>query len=211
MRNRQPLPNIWMFSDERMGDLFLPALAQLPKGAGLVFRHYALAMPERRALFAAARKIARARRIVIVLAGPVREARAWRADGVHGVRGMKGLKTPLILRLPKDRPSHPKEAKSSAPLRQAQRERKWIKTAPVHNLRELIAAERARVDLVFLSPVFATRSHLGGRTLGRRGFAALARRAKAPAIALGGMNARRARALKRGYGWAGIDAFTGAY
>ncbi len=81
------------------------------------------------------------------------------------------------------------------------------KTASVHNYRELIAAHRAGVDLIFLSPVFPTRSHPGGPTLGRRRFAELALRARVPVIALGGITAHRARSLKGAYGWAGIDAW----
>ncbi len=175
MRPRQPLPKIWMFSDERMGDAFLPALARLPKGNGLVFRHHGLAKAERQSLFDKARVIARKRRILVVLAGSAGEARAWKADGVH---------------------------QSAAPSA-----RRHLRTAPVHNLRELIAAERGGADLIFLSPAFVTRSHPGGRTLGGRGFAALARKTKTPVIALGGMTAQRARAVKGAYGWAAIDAF----
>jgi thiamine-phosphate pyrophosphorylase len=163
-----------MFSDERMSDAFLPALARMPKGSGLVFRHYALPHPDRHALFNAARRIARARRIVIVLAGTDQQARAWRADGVHGRAGARG---------------HGDQ---------------W-RTAPVHNQRELVATRRIAVDLVFISPVFATRSHPGARTLGIRGFEALARAYPGVAIALGGMNARRARKLRHADGWAGID------
>jgi thiamine-phosphate pyrophosphorylase len=74
-------------------------------------------------------------------------------------------------------------------------------------VRELIVANRTRADLIFLSPVFLTRSHPNGRTLGRRGFAALAQLSEVPVIALGGMNARRARTLNGAYGWAAIDAW----
>ncbi len=81
-------------------------------------------------------------------------------------------------------------------------------SASVHNLRELRAAERAGVDLVFLSPVFATRSHPGGRPLGPGRFALIAHQAKVPVIALGGMDAEKARSLGGAYGWAAIDAWT---
>ena len=62
------LPRLWMLSDERMGDGFLPALAALPKGAGLVFRHYGLAPEARRDLLGEVRKIASARRLTVVVA-----------------------------------------------------------------------------------------------------------------------------------------------
>jgi thiamine-phosphate pyrophosphorylase len=83
-------------------------------------------------------------------------------------------------------------------------------TAPVHSLREMIAARRLRADLVLVSPVFATRSHPGQKTLGRIGFFRLARTAPCPVIALGGMNRRRFRSLASfgAYGWAAIDTLT---
>ena len=38
-------------TDERLGDGLWAALERLPKGSGVVFRHYGLAPAERRALF----------------------------------------------------------------------------------------------------------------------------------------------------------------
>ncbi len=73
-----------------------------------------------------------------------------------------------------------------------------------HSLRELRRARRA--EAVLLSPVFPTRSHPGGKVLGPLRFRLLASRSPVPVIALGGMNARRARRLKWPR-WAGIDAF----
>jgi thiamine-phosphate pyrophosphorylase len=64
--------------------------------------------------------------------------------------------------------------------------------------------------MVFLSPLFPTRSHPGAGALGRIGFAALARQAKAPVIALGGVRAKH-RHMLRGIGaagWAAIDGLT---
>jgi thiamine-phosphate pyrophosphorylase len=85
-----------------------------------------------------------------------------------------------------------------------------LNTASAHNLRELKAAERAGADLVFLSPVFATRSHPEAKPLGPHRFALIAHQAKVPVIALGGMDAERARTLGGAYGWAGIDAWEAA-
>ncbi|UAK26777.1 thiamine phosphate synthase [Sphingomonas nostoxanthinifaciens] len=74
-----------------MGDALWVALARLPRGGGVIFRHYRTPLPERRVLFAHVRTIARARRLVLVLAGDPRIAAAWRADGVHGAHGGRGL------------------------------------------------------------------------------------------------------------------------
>ena len=83
------------------------------------------------------------------------------------------------------------------------------RTAPVHSYAEIRAAERSGADALFLSPVFATRSHPDAQPLGLARFAWLARRTPLPVIALGGMDARRGRRLASfgAYGWAGIDAW----
>jgi thiamine-phosphate pyrophosphorylase len=83
-----------------------------------------------------------------------------------------------------------------------------LRTAPAHDLAEIRAAEAAGAALIFLSPVFATRSHPDAEPLGADGFAALAAQTPLPVVALGGMDEKRAQNLRGAYGWAGIDAWT---
>jgi thiamine-phosphate pyrophosphorylase len=168
-----------MMTDERQGDGLLGAVERLPAGAGLVFRHYSLPEPERRRLFDEVEGIARGRGLVLMLGGEPELAAAWGADGSHGFCG--------------GRPSAPG----------------LLRSASVHDLQELSAAEEAKADFVFVSPVFATRSHPGSPTLGPEGFATIAAEARVPVIALGGMNAARAHSLRglNMYGWAGIGAW----
>lgn len=84
MSPRQPdLPRLWMMTDERQGDGLWVALGRLPAGSGVVFRHKATSEAERARLFARVRRIARARRLLLLLAGEDREARSWGADGAH--------------------------------------------------------------------------------------------------------------------------------
>jgi thiamine-phosphate pyrophosphorylase len=178
MHRRQPLPRLWMMTDERQGEALWAALARLPKGAGVVFRHHGLPLGERRALFAKIRRIARRRRLVLLLAGSPALAAAWGADGSHG-RGPAG-------------PRH------------------RLRSAPAHSLAEVRSSERAGADLLFVSPVFATRSHPGARALGVLRFGRLLREARLPVLALGGMSRSGARRLgpTRLYGWAAIDAWS---
>ncbi len=180
MARRQPLPRLWLMTDERIGDALWPALARLPRGSGVIFRHYATPGDERRRLFEKARAVARRKGLMLVLAGSARQAIGWRADGVHGrsghVRAARGL----------------------------------VRTAPVHSRRELVAAMRAGTDLIFLSPVFPTRSHPEAQALGAARFG-LAVRRPSPGnriIALGGMTPHRFHRLQAlgAYGWAAIDA-----
>lgn len=90
MRTRQPLPRLWMMTDERQGDGLLDAVARLPDGAGIVFRHYGLAEKARRALFD---KVRRAAPGLVLLAGPAAQAQAWGADGSHGRGTGAGLRS----------------------------------------------------------------------------------------------------------------------
>ena len=89
MPRRHPLPRLWLMTDERMGDALWEALARLPRGAGVVFRHYGLPPAKRRALFARVLKVARRRGLVLVRAGsePMRGE-----SGAHAAPG-RGLRT----------------------------------------------------------------------------------------------------------------------
>lgn len=90
MRARQPLPRIWLLTDERQGDGLLGAVARLPAGAGILFRHYSLAEVARRDLFERVRAAAPG---PLLLAGPAEQARAWGADGSHGRGPGAGLRS----------------------------------------------------------------------------------------------------------------------
>ena len=165
------LPQIWLVSDARNDAGLEATLRRLPRGSGLIFRHYHLPPAERRARFEALSRVARRRKHLVFLSGDARTARAWGADGAYGTA-----------RILTEGPALPR-----------------LVTA--HSLREL---RGARAHAFVLSPVFPTRSHPGGRTLGPVRFRLLAR--QVPAIALGGMTARRAAAL--GAAWAAIDGLS---
>jgi len=78
----------------------------------------------------------------------------------------------------------------------------WL-SASIHNRAELAEANRLGVDLGFVAPVQATRTHPDAVPLGWAGFAQLADAATFPVYALGGMQ-RHDVALARQYGGQGI-------
>jgi thiamine-phosphate pyrophosphorylase len=85
-----------------------------------------------------------------------------------------------------------------------------LHSAPVHNAREIASVKRGNPDLLFLSPLFNTKSHPGARPLGPLQFQRLAKLGKsADIIALGGMSRQSAQMLSPRiiHGWAAIDAF----
>lgn len=183
MRFRHPqlrtLPRLWLVSDARNDAVLERALSQLPRGSGIVFRHYHLDANARRARFAAVARICRCFGHRLLLAGDAAQARRWGADGYYGanIGPARGL---AMLRL-----------------------------VTVHDMRELRRANAGRADAVFLSPVFATRSHPGAQALGPARFALMARHAAMPVIALGGMNRRNFRRVAdAAHGWAAIDGLS---
>jgi thiamine-phosphate pyrophosphorylase len=166
-------------TDERIADdVLLDAIARLPRGAGIVFRHYSLKPDERRDLFDRVQHVARRRRLMLFLSGNQRSALRWRCDGFHGRAGHRPIRL--------------------------------LRSAPVHNLPEIRAAERSGAQMLFLSPLFPTRSHPGSETLGRTRFSRLARQTYLPVIALGGVTKADARHLGAlgAFGWAAIDGLS---
>ena len=81
----------------------------------------------------------------------------------------------------------------------------------IHSIKEAQSARNAAAALVFVSPVFPTRSHLGQDPLGIELATGIAKATEVPAIALGGMDVQKFALLERDgfYGWAGIDAWLG--
>jgi thiamine-phosphate pyrophosphorylase len=229
-RSAPPLPGAWLFSDERLGVPVERLAAHLPPGSGIVLRHDGLAPGARWRLARRLMRIARARRLVVLLAAPPAIARRWAMDGVH-------LRQPRV--------DHSRLQKKGAPPRRrgAISGRRYVEPAgdgsppsrghtcplimrqarrlglrlsmPVHDGGEARRARRAGADVAFVSPLHATRSHPGAPGLGRKAWLRLARLAGGRAVALGGMTLPRARALRLtaassgiAPGWAAIDAWS---
>ena len=177
MPDAKTLPCLWLISDARNDAGLERSLARLPRGSGFVFRHYHLEGDARRQRFDALAAAARAHGHCVVLSGTAELAQAWGADGIYGPPHKLGT-LPGLLRL-----------------------------ATAHDPHEINLANRAAADGVFLSPVFPTRSHPGGKSLGTVRFRELAAQAKMPVIALGGITAERARELDWPR-WAAIDGLS---
>ena len=175
------MPKIWLLSDARNDAALEQVLRRLPWGSGFVYRHYHLDPGQRRKRFIRLAAIARGRGHVVALSAPLRQARAWGADAIYGPPGRLAGAGGLL------------------------------RLATVHSLRELAAARRSGADAVLVSPVFATSTHPGARSLGSVQALLLARRAGCSAILLGGMDAARFGAFRlvpHVHGWAAIDGLS---
>jgi thiamine-phosphate pyrophosphorylase len=173
------LPALLLLTDEvRLPDP-LAAAARLPRGAGVILRHYGA--PDRAALAARLAALCRRRGLLLLVAEDWRLAAAVRADGVH---------------LPE------------RPQRRFRGRPGWLVTAAAHSAPALIRAARRGADAALLSPAFPTRSHPGRPALGPARFARLAHAAPLPVYALGGVDERTAARLRGAVGVAANGALT---
>jgi thiamine-phosphate pyrophosphorylase len=173
------LPALWLISDARNDAGLEAALRRLPRGSGFIYRHYHLGDPDRWHRFRQLRRVAKACGHKVILADSALTATEWGADGIYG-----------------------------APRSLWPRRRGLLHFATAHDMGEIGLANRLGADAVLLSPVFATRSHPGGEVMGGLRFRLLAQHSRVPVIALGGMDADRARALVWDR-WAAIDGLSG--
>jgi thiamine-phosphate pyrophosphorylase len=95
MRRRQSLPEQWLITDPRIGHRLLAEVRRLPVGSGIILRHHHLPRGERARLLASVRRIARARRLLVVEEGAGGAARVHDAREI--VRARLGGAAILLL------------------------------------------------------------------------------------------------------------------
>ena len=177
-RHRKNMPLIWLMTDERIGEAaLLAAVARLPRGRAGIIFRHYRTAPGARRALFDAVRAIARRRRLTLLLAGT--ARQAAAWAADGWHGRD-------------------VRRAARPMRHS---------APVHDAREMVAARRGGADMVLLSPLFPTRSHPGGASLGRVWFAKLARGADMPVIALGGVKREHGRMLRTmgAAGWAAID------
>lgn len=84
--NQPPWPREWLMTDERLGERLWPAVHALPKGAGVVFRHYSLEPQQRAELAARLADKCNERGLVLGIAGDAELAQSVGAGLVHNPR-----------------------------------------------------------------------------------------------------------------------------
>jgi thiamine-phosphate pyrophosphorylase len=177
---RNPPPTLLFLTDPDRTPCPERVVARLPRGAGIVFR--AFGAPDAVDVGRRLARLARRRGVTLMVGADVQLAIALRADGLHLPERAVGRRGD-VLKL----------------------KRRFLVTAAAHSPPAICRARRSGVDAVLVSAVFPSASPSAGRPLGPLRFAALARRAGVPVIALGGVNARTARRLGRS-GAAGFAA-----
>jgi len=179
-RKTRGLPALFFVTDEARTPDPVRIAQALPRGTGIIFRHYGA--PDRAALAHRLAKVSRARGLVLLIGADPALARQVRAQGVHWPEGL---------------------------MARAQARRCGFTTAAAHDGRALIRIRNIGSDAAFLSPVFATRSGAQKRPLGILRFTALTRMSRVPVYALGGISPSTAKRLLNSgaVGLAAVDAF----
>ena len=146
-RQRRKEPVLWLFTDARRGGDPLRAIAALPRDLCGVVFRHD-GVPDRAKLALQVAKLCRKRRLRLVVAGDARLA-ARIGAGCHLRKGSwEGHFRP-----------------------------RGLLTSSAHDIAELRMARQAGAQIIFLSPVFSTASHPGGRPLGALRWANMAKSA----------------------------------
>jgi thiamine-phosphate pyrophosphorylase len=178
-RNGRALPHAFFLTDQDRTKNLLAVLPRLPRGWGVIYRHFGASNR-----YAVGREIARAcrkRGLILLISADPALAQHIRADGVHWPQArLRGVR---------------------------QRGPNFIETASAHSRAALARAKAMGVDAAILSAVFPSRSKSAGKPMGALRFREIARNAALPVYALGGVTpANASGAMPGAAGWAAIDA-----
>ena len=162
-------PLVLMTDDARLPDPFAAACG-LPQGSLIVLR--ARQRGRREELAGALARIARARGLFLSVADDPELAARLGADGVHFPEARAGDLFGWRARRPA-----------------------WFVTASAHSLQAAARAQTFGADAVFLSPVFATKSHTDRAVLTPLRLRLMTMQLRVPVYALGGIDADTVRQL----------------
>lgn len=182
------IPRLFLVTDDQRRPDPLPAIARLPPGSGVIFRHYD--SPKRHSLAHQVAQLCRQRRLCLLVANDWRLAARIGADGVYWAEGLA-------------------RSGRTAPCRLWLKRRQTILAMAAHSAMAVAWAKTMRADFCVLSQVFASDSHPGRAGIGPMRFALWARQDIA-VIALGGLNRQSWRRLPPGcaHGWAAISGLS---
>jgi thiamine-phosphate pyrophosphorylase len=174
------IPALYFFTDPLRTPDPIATAKRLPRGTAIVYRHFGADDRARVARQLAA--VSRSRGMVLLISADRALSRRVGAAGVHWPEK----------RMP------------------TQRDHAFaIETASAHSAEALARAGAFGADACVLAPVFDTRSASGNAALGLFRASQMARAARLPVIALGGIDEKNARTLiGRGFaGLAAVEAF----
>jgi len=164
------------------------AIENLPKNSAVIFREYDLPAQEREKLAQEIIAICRKNNHKILIGKNFELARKLKADGVHFSDNDR-----LSLQI----------------LNRRNLPQKFILSVACHNFLSVLKFRKLKVDAVFISPIFATKSHPEAKLIGLQALSRIILKAKHPIYALGGINSQNINSLQKlgAKGIGGIELF----
>ena len=182
------------FTDRRKVFDFKKVIKNLPKNSVVIIREYDLAPKEREIFAQKISNLARNRGLKILVGKDLILAQKIKADGVH-FSDFDKIPTQFL-----QKKLWPKN---------------FIFSLAAHDLKSVLRLQKLSSDLLFISPIFPTTSHVNTKNLGLKNLAKISFQTKnrsyfAPNIyALGGVNLENLKSLRKLpiQGFGAIDLF----
>ncbi len=184
------LPKMFFFTDRKRVKNIFAVVENLPKNSAIIIREYDLDEPQRLDFAQEIMAIAKKKSLKVLVGKNWQLAVKIKADGVH-FSDWEPMK-----QLPKHRNNQPKD---------------FLVSYSCHSEKAVRKAQKYGCDLIFYSPIFATKSHLGQRPIGSLKLRNLASKTTTPIYALGGVNEKNIQTLINSHiaGIGGISMFDG--
>lgn len=184
--------NSVFFTDRKRCKDLTTIIKKLPKNSAVIFREYDLDDKNREKLAREILTICKEKNHKILIGKNLDLARKLHADGVH-FSDNDILPSEVFL--------HKKN--------NLQIGSKFIFSFACHNFLSVVKSHRLPVDLIFISPIFATKSHEATPALGLQTLSKIVRFSKKPVFALGGINKKNLPIVKKlgAVGFGGIEIF----
>lgn len=195
--NKSPI----LFSDSRKIKNITALIKNLPAKSIIIIRHYNLAYDEKKSFAQEIIKLAHQNHIKVLIAKDIKLANEVKADGIHF---SDFDKLPIKFR------------------RKSSFKNNFIFSISCHNQKNLLKYQKLKTDMVFLSPIFKTTSHIEAKVLGLTKLAKIASKYKNQSynnqnlFVLGGINTQNLKKIqhinkqtKKISGFGGIDYFLG--
>lgn len=200
------LPALFFFTDrKRFADIFA-VVGNLPQGTAIIVREYDLSDEKRLVFSQQIIKIAQVRSLKVLIGKDWQLAIKVRADGVHFSDLDLSLPT-LSSQVKRWIVGCRRRSLTSFRVAGVNNAKNLLFTYSCHNSKSIVKAKKLGVDLIFYSPIFATKSHPNQKPLGTLQLRNIALKTSLPVYALGGINEKNIKQLK-GCGIFGIGGIS---
>ena len=175
VKNKKLPRIIIVFNEKEFNKNFFLKL-KIPNGAAILLRSYKI--KGRKKIAKQLLKFFKIKKLKLLISEDIKLARDINADGVHFPTYM--VKKDII---------------NWSLINKIKIKKNLIITTAIHNSKELENAQLFDFDAGLLSPVFPSKSHPNGKSLGIRKFSKLVDKSDLPIYALGGINAKNIKSL----------------